>query len=175
MNLSKNILLFIIIYLSIKTTVQSQNLHISFINGVSSSYPMNEIKKIKFESDELILELNDGSIYSWNVSIICNTTYDESGSLSLESNEKNNYYNLLVFPNPTADDVVVKFKIVQSDRISFYLLNSTGTKYEFQEHEFFQPGEHIKNLNLNGLSNGVYSLIFQGTNYQVAKRLTIHK
>jgi hypothetical protein len=175
MNLSKKILLFIIIYLSINTTVQSQNLHISFINGVSSSYPMNEIKKIKFESDELILELNDGSIYSWNVSIIGNTTYDESGSLSLESNEKNNYYNILVFPNPTADDVVVKFKIVQSDRISFYLLNSTGIKYEFQEFECFEPGEHIKNLNLNGLSNGVYSLIFQGTNYQVAKRLTIHK
>jgi hypothetical protein len=136
---------------------------------------MNDINKIKYESDELILELNDGSIYSWNVSIIDNSTYDESGSLSLESDEKNNYYNMLVFPNPTSDDVVVKFKLAQSDIISFYLLNSLGIKHEYQTFELFEPGEHIKTLNLNGLSNGVYSLIFQGTNYQVSKRLTIQK
>ena len=63
--------------LSIIASVNAQTIDFNYTDGTTSSYNLNDIRKITFDVDIMNLHLWDGTIYSWDVNTIGQYEYNE--------------------------------------------------------------------------------------------------
>ncbi len=63
-----------------------------------------------------------------------------------------------VFPNPTADNINVNFMLSSNSALSCKIYNAAGMEVLNAGIENFNKGIHNKEINLSGLTNGIYLL-----------------
>lgn len=101
--------LLLLLLITITTlTVKAQDINFNFYNSNSQSYNIEDIRKITFDNNLMILHLNDGSIFTIDTETIEGNSYTQSSALS-----NINDLQINVFPNPVQNELNVS---VSSDK-----------------------------------------------------------
>ena len=139
--------IFLIFILS-SHIVAAQNLTLTLLDNTTQSFPVSNIKSLKFVSGNMVLKQNDGTITSWTIPSISNYSF---GALSTEDFivEKN---DLIVYPNPSSDIVNIKFISNIDSRIRIDIIDVNGrfiaTIYQgdYKKDHTFQWMSHHKGV-----------------------------
>ncbi len=151
--------------------LKAQSIHFNYNNGTNSSYNLQDVHKITFTADLMNLHLLDGTIYSWNVSNIGHYEYD-ANSVNVEPilDEVNNW-NLQLFPNPTRDEVQLKYNLPKEDKIQIALYDLTGKLILEKNLEIKNAGENQDSLDLRQLAAGTYICRISGERNGISKQI----
>lgn len=80
-----------------------------------------------------------------------------------------------VYPNPTIDNAVVKFNLIESDNVGVILVNSLGQTVINQNLGNMSAGEQSYLLNTESLSDGLYFLNLTVGENIITKKVVINK
>jgi hypothetical protein len=151
--------------------IQAQSIHFNFNNGTNASYNLADVRKITFSADVMNLHLQDGTIYSWNVSTIGHYEYD-ANSVNVEHllDETNNW-NLQLFPNPTSDEVQLKYNLPKEDKIQIALYDLQGKLILEKNLGSKNEGENLDNLDLRQIATGIYICRISGEKNSISKQI----
>ena len=79
-----------------------------------------------------------------------------------------------IYPNPASETVYVKLSLERPSEVSVELYSLTGMKLRSaREKDIISPGNHLINLNLNGLSTGTYIIHLKINGSSTTKLLVI--
>ncbi len=151
--------------------LEAQSIHFNYTNGTNASYNLQDVRKITFTADVMNLHLQDGTIYSWNVSTIGHYQYD-ANSVNVEPvlDEVNNW-NLQLYPNPTKDEVQLKYNLPKEDKINISLYDLTGKLVLEKNAGSKNAGENQDNLDLRQLAAGTYICRISGERNSISKQI----
>ena len=144
--------------LSFAFVLRSQSICFNFTNGTNSCFNLNELRKITFDANSMILHLWDGNMYSWNISTIDKYVYNESLSVTEEG-------HVTAYPNPSSSDVQLMFNLPKEDDIRIELFDSRGTLINEKKISNANPGLFQATLDLSQLNLGFYTLRIIGQNF----------
>lgn len=122
LNFTKNILmksLLLILFTIISLSVSAQGINFNFTDNSTQLYNIEDIRKITFDNSDMILHLNDGSIFTIDVTTIQGNSYTETSALS-----NINDLEIKVFPNPAQDYLSIETSSEESITLTIMDLNS---------------------------------------------------
>jgi hypothetical protein len=169
-NLSKAIIMLALALL-FSAGLEAQSIHFSYTNGTGAAYNLQDVRKITFTADLMNLHLQDGTITSWNVSTIGYYDYN-AYSVNVEPilDEVNNW-NLQLFPNPTKDEIQLKYNLSKDDKIQIALYELTGKLILEKNFGTKNAGENQDNLDLRQLAAGTYICRIRGERNSISKQI----
>jgi hypothetical protein len=140
----------------LNSSIFSQSIHINFLDGSISSFNLVDVSKLTFNSNLMNLQLNNGTVYSWNVSTIQHYRYDETSLLveELESNLKS--WSVELFPNPISSILMVQLNLLEYDEISIDFFDIEGKLLLHSKAEMYDKGEYHHSFDLSNLTEGTY-------------------
>ncbi len=116
--------IIILVTLLSSFVANSQTVSFFFTTGANSSYNLSDIQNITYSGDTMNLKFNFGNTVSWNVNTIDYFQYNEN---PLELIEKvNNSNSVLIYPNPTEDNINVNYTVGVSSHVQFDVLDIKG-------------------------------------------------
>jgi hypothetical protein len=115
--------LFFILFLSFSHVLVAQNLVVSLESGASYSFSVTSVRSIRFDAEDMILRLKDGTSITWNISIIEQYTFDKLNSTDQQLLEK---IDLQIFPNPSSGLVNIRFNASFEGDIKIDILDVQG-------------------------------------------------
>jgi hypothetical protein len=81
-----------------------------------------------------------------------------------------------ILPNPVNNELVIKYNILNSSQVNFYLFNSNGQLVNNDDNKkFTEQGTHTAYIGIGNLSDGMYNLILQIGNQVISKKVLIVK
>ncbi len=121
LNFTKNISmkLLLILFTIISLSVSAQGINFNFTDNTTQLYNIEDIRKITFDNSDMILYLNDGSIFTIDVTTIQGNSYTETSALS-----KINELEIKVYPNPVQDYLSIETTAKESITLTIMDLNS---------------------------------------------------
>ena len=151
--------------------LSAQSIYFDYTNDTNAAYNLSDVRKITFDADLMNLHLQDGSVFSWNVSTIGFYQYDQS-SVNVENVLQNaNAWDLKLFPNPTADELQLSYKLPKEDKIQITIFDLNG-KVVFEKNCGTQnAGENQELLDLRTIPAGAYICRISGANNQISKQI----
>ena len=159
-------LLFIAVLVAF--SIKAQSVHFNFTDGTSSSYSLEDVRKVTYDSDMMNIYLLDGSIYSWNLSAIGNYQYSDSPI---------NIANLLstweasIYPNPTNKLLHINFNLPEENEITITLFDLQGKLVVEKALGKKPPGENQEVLDISTLLNGTYICRIISENTTITKKV----
>ena len=167
---SKSLLLFVFALL-FSVSIEAQSVHFNFTNGTGAAYNLQDVRKITYSADVLNLHLIDGTISSWNVSTL--RYYDYNASLvNVEPIlDEVNSWNLQLFPNPTKEEIYLKYNLLKEDNIQITLYDLTGKLMLDKKAGAKNPGENQDSLDLRQLAAGTYICRISGERNSISKQI----
>lgn len=84
-------------------------------------------------------------------------------------------FNSSVYPNPSVDHSIIQYTLEKSERVKIILTDLTGRVVLNLANEMQSVGTHKQQLDVAGLSNGMYLVLLQTDTGQATHRLTISK
>jgi hypothetical protein len=81
----------------------------------------------------------------------------------------------VMFPNPARDMVNVNFGLETDQNVSIEIFNMIGNKIMEEELGFRGARTHNEQINISGLSNGLYFLRITAGNSQITKKLKVNQ
>jgi hypothetical protein len=143
----------------------------NFTNGTSTSYNLEDVRKITFDADVMHLHLFDGSVYSWNVSTIGHFDYNDSSVNIEEVLSLVNFWEVTVFPNPTNNLLNVQYNLPKEDLITISLYNLQGKLVVEQQFGKQAKGENQETIDITTLPAGTYICKIAGQNNIITKKV----
>lgn len=151
LNITKPISLVVFLLL-INFEVFSQNLVVTLLNNTTQSFPISNIKSIKFQSSLMILKENNGTTTSWDITNINN--YSFISALGIEDNVFVEKTSLVIFPNPATNLVNIQFDSNLNSTIKIEIIDINGRIID-QIYKGEHQGDQIYKWNSN-VQKGVY-------------------
>lgn len=133
-------------------TVNAQDINFNFTNGSSESYNIEDIRKITFDNNLMILHLTDGSVYTIDTETIEGNSYTESALSNINQIEIN------VFPNPVQNELNVS---VSSDKPVTITILDQNSKTIIETNNFtidvsnLTPATYIVIVKVNNITKSV--------------------
>jgi hypothetical protein len=151
--------------------LRAQSIHFNYTDGTNASYNLADVRKITFDADVMNLHLLDGSVYAWNVSTIGYYEYDESSLNVQEWLNNANYWQVVVFPNPTSTNLNVRYNLPMEDEITIALFDMQGKLILEKKMGNKISGEHQETLDLKDLPQGSYVCRITGKQNSITKQV----
>jgi PKD repeat protein len=104
----------------------------------------------------------------------CSDTSIFNVSIALSVEELMGIANVVVYPNPTSDEVFVSFDNQNGNAMQVELVDQLG-RVVYSENEIQQIGFNKIGLNLSQVSDGMYSVLLHSGNNTIAKRIIVRK
>lgn len=158
-------------FLLIGTTSFAQSIHFNYKDGTSTSYNLEDVRKINFDADVMNLHLWDGSIYAWNVSTIGFYQYDETSMNVQEWLNHANAWDVILFPNPTSNTLNIRYNLPKADQISIALYDMQGKLMLEKRLGKKNSGEHTESIDLNDLIKGTYVCRISSQQSSITKQI----
>jgi hypothetical protein len=149
----------------------AQSIHFNYTDGTNASYNLEDVRKITFDADVMILHLLDGSVYAWNVSTIGYYQYDETLVNVQEWLNNANAWEMAVYPNPANSILNIRFQLPKEDNISIALIDIQGKLLLYKNLGNKAVGEHQETFDLNGIPQGTYICRISGQKNTITKQL----
>lgn len=143
------------------TTLQAQSIFINNEDGTTSNYSLEEVQRITFENESLVLLLFSGTEFSFSLTDLANYSYDTTLSAT-HFIQQAKYLDFSVYPNPVKDIANVQFYLVSSTQLTYRLLDLQGRIILESPKEQFNQGKNNFSFSLEAFSAGTYILQIQG-------------
>ena len=167
LNLAASMLVFI----GTLTTSTGQSIFFNYTDGASSTYALEDVRKIDFSGDLMNLHLFDGTVYSWNISSVNFYEYQPEVPLLIEDwLGKANDSQVKVFPNPANGEQTVALVLAKEEQMLLQVLDATGKLVMERQLGILSKGEHSFPLGFNGAA-GQYTLVLRNDHFSVSKKL----
>ena len=153
---------------STATIINAQTIDFSFTNGNTSSYNLQDVRKITFDSDIMNLHLLDGNVYSWNIGAIGHYEYNE-GTVQLI--ELINKMNVQLFPNPSEDILNISYSISNEDKVIVDIYDARGELILMKNIGLQTKGPNQITIDISDVSRGNYSCRLTVGNLSVIKKM----
>ena len=161
--------LFTAIYFAVSADAQS--IYFNYSDGTNAAYNLADIRKITFDVDLMQLHMNDGSIFSRNVSTIGHYQYSES-AVNVENLLSDlNDWKLQVFPNPTADALNLRYYLPKDDKITITIFDLQGKLILEQVAGEKLSGENQDIFDLRQIAAGTYICRISGKSNSISKQI----
>ncbi len=118
------------------------------------------------------------NIYSINInSVKSNFSIDSICGLDFKLLKKKNIpiTNLIIFPNPTSDEINFNFNSIKDGVLKINVLTQNGTEIQEFPHIKYVTGDNKIKVRLNNLASGSYYLKISSQEYQELFKLNIIK
>jgi hypothetical protein len=149
----------------------AQSIYFDYSDGTNAAYNLADIRKITFNVDLMQLHMNDGSIFSRNVSTIGHYQYSES-SVNVENLLADlNDWNLQVFPNPTTDELNLRYHLPKEDKITLSIFDLQGKLILEQVAGEKLSGENQDIIDLRQIAAGTYICRISGKSNSISKQI----
>ena len=149
----------------------AQSIYFNYNDGTNAAYNLADIRKITFDVDLMQLHMNDGSIFSRNVSTIGHYQYSES-SVNVENLLSDlNDWKLQLFPNPTADALNLRYHLPKDDKISILIFDLQGKLILEQVAGEKLSGENHDIIDLRQIAAGTYICRISGKSNSISKQI----
>ncbi len=79
------------------------------------------------------------------------------------------------YPNPTSSYTSIPLKLTSGSPIMVNIYDLSGKKITTLNQGFLQAGAHLVKLNLDALSNGIYSYTVEGNDFILQEKLIVNK
>ena len=150
---------------------QAQNVYFNFSDGTTATFAMEEMRKVDFNADVMNVYLWNGSVYAWNVSVI-NSFEPEPNPAGVEDVQPAfNAMDILLFPNPSGGDVLLRYNLPKEDEIHYALFDAGGKLITESKLGIQAAGDYQQMLDLSNCAAGNYFLRFSGKNSTISKVL----
>ncbi|MDA9986566.1 T9SS type A sorting domain-containing protein [Crocinitomicaceae bacterium] len=148
--------------LSIIASVNAQTIDFNYTDGTTSSYNLNDIRKITFDVDVMNLHLWDGTIYSWDVNTVGQYEYNE-GTVGVL--EELNELQLTIFPNPAEDLLNLNFHNTNQGKMIMELYDIAGNMVLRRDFIELGSGLNQQSIDVSEIKSGIYNcrLIFENS------------
>ncbi|MEY3237774.1 MAG: hypothetical protein RI883_1875 [Bacteroidota bacterium] len=151
----------------------SQNVLFTFNDESQIDYNVNQIEKINFDNNFMLVHLTDATIISWDLSIIKNYTHTESG-LGVSINSPLNIDpKFSLFPNPTDGLLTVSYDVLTPSMVKILIYNIDG-KLCFEKTTTHEVSENkIIDVQLTNFESGTYRCVVESLTQRMSKQFTI--
>ena len=150
-------------------SAQPVQLFIRFNDGSLSAYPLVEVKKISYENDFLMLQLNNGTFYSWAATTIDHYKYDNTTSVKGISTSPNPW-ELKAIPNPSEGRQLLHFRLPSGGDAVLKVFDVAGMTVYEKQHNKLPAGEQELVLDWPAVP-GNYRLHLQTKDFSVSKAI----
>lgn len=150
---------------------QAQSIYFNYTDGSNAAYNLADIRKITFDVDLMQLHMNDGSIFSRNVSTIDNYQYSESIVNTENLLRDLNDWKLQLFPNPTADALNLRYYLPKDDKINISIFDLQGKLILEKVAGEKLSGENQDILDLRQIAAGTYICRISGKSNSISKQI----
>ena len=175
------------------TITQPNALHVTKLTGFNSAYPGGAILVVSggtmpylyswstnpVQTTDTVLNLTPGVIYNWavidsNNCIVADTImiYDITTGLSTTGNNSGTV-SLNAYPNPSANHLTISANLSGAQAFEIRVVDATG-KIVFTESQL-NLSSYNKTIDVNGLSNGMYTLQVVTGDRIYSKRVVVQK
>ena len=166
------LILIYVICLNVQVSF-SQYLVINFNNDSQLEYDIQEIEKVRFENDFMMLYLNNETIVSWGISLINNYYHNESGlgmtiNSTLLLDPKVN-----LFPNPSTGSFNLTYTLFNPAEIKVMIFNAEGKCCYENVSQQSEKGEVSLVIELENPVNGNYSCVIETDQQRITKPIII--
>jgi hypothetical protein len=167
-------LYYLSICLLLAISTQAQQVHFNFTDGNQSSYGLQDVSQITFSGEMLNLEMEGGTIYSWNINTITNFMYSGTSTGVDEALSSLNSLNLNLHPNPTDSNLKLTYNLKENARLNVAIHSVDGklVKQLFDGEQ--RAGEQIMDADLSDLNAGVYICRISSNDFAVSKKLLLN-
>lgn len=167
----KKFSILILILITFKSVLSSQNIYIDFTNNTNTSYSLSDVKKITYTGDVMNLHFNDGSLFNCNVSTINHFEFDQI-PLSINSQSKNsNLLEFNIYPNPVYDSLHFSFSLIEDDYIGFDILDMQGKTIIASQPIIYKIGKNQDTIDISILKPGIYVCCLKREERYFSKRI----
>lgn len=104
----------------------------------------------------------------------CSDTVVFNVSITVSVEELMGIANVVVYPNPTSDELFVSFDNQTGNDMQIELVDQLG-RVIYSENEIQQIGFNKIGLNLSHVSDGIYSVLIHSGNNTITKRIIVRK
>jgi hypothetical protein len=109
--------------------------------------------------------------------VVSNVIYQDSlrdTLFQVDVPELQNISGTQVFPNPASGNCTVSYQVANSGQVDMYMIDLAGRRVKTITNGYQSAGEHLQQVNLQGLNSGMYFLqIISGTS-AVTKKIVIN-
>ena len=136
--------------------VSSNSINITMPFTVSNSLPYSQLTNNKH----------------WYISSVLKFKVPGSGNVSILTNGSENASNSIIFPNPAKNNTNLLLELNENTSVDLVILNTMGQVLKAMKIQG-QIGENNVNLDLNGMSTGIYIVNVKVGNSLSTKKLII--
>ncbi len=162
----------ILMIICINLKLSAQSLNVNSQSGSNSSYSLQDVRRLTFENLNLVVLLNDGNSYSFPLATLSNYRYD--GSIANIEDLLNNAkdWQILIFPNPTQNEIKIQFSLDNEEEISFSISDLSGKVLTSKNLGLQSIGEHLYVTSIQDLPKGNYVLRINRKESSFIKNIT---
>jgi hypothetical protein len=151
----------------------SQYLVINFSDGSQLDYGIQQVEKVRFENDFMLLHLTDETIVSWGLGLIQNYFHSESG-LGMTINSPLNLDPIVtVFPNPSNGAFNLTYNLFHPAEVKITVFNNDGKVIFEKTIQHNQHGEQQLMIQLETPAKGAYSCLIETDQLRVIKKIIV--
>lgn len=131
---------------------KAQNLLVTLTSGTIESFPVEQVRSIKFGTCTMIVNEINGTTSSWNLDVVESYSFDQETS-SIDVKVENTSFH--VYPNPSLDVVQIIYDNSNTSEISISLLDVNGKEIQ-QIYAGQHLGKQTYTTNVSDLLAGTY-------------------
>jgi hypothetical protein len=138
--------------------ITAQNLNVNNQNGSISSYALQDVRRLTFENSNMIVLLFNGNNFSFPLAALSNYRYNGSVADLEELLFNANDWQLMVFPNPTSDQLTIRFSLINEEEIGYSISDLSGKILLSNSLGLQTTGDHSFAISICDLPKGNYIL-----------------
>ncbi|MGL4332171.1 MAG: phosphodiester glycosidase family protein [Bacteroidales bacterium] len=121
----------------------------------SDEFPLN-FNKLNFMLDDRAMNAASYSIYLQSAK----AKYGDS-NLEVSVPQSSEVEGIILFPNPVADEITLKYDLTKRSLISFLICSMDGRICKSVSKDLLEPGTYTDRFNVSDLKSGIYLLIIK--------------
>lgn len=161
-----SIAFLLLILFSSYSYCQQEFIHFHFNDNSTSVFSIEEVQKIDFDNDQLILHQTNGTVVSWDIDVIDYYSYNDDVT-GIESATENKL-SMSVFPNPSSSQLHINYNLLSNQEAVLTILNVEGKVIEI--FNLNQVSKSTKQIDVSAYPAGQYFVRIDGAKFSLSKR-----
>jgi len=151
--------------------VISQSIFVNNQDQTSSSYSIEDVQRLTFENNQMILRLFNGTEFSFDLTDLDNYRYEDETMSTENFLAQANAWELTTYPNPSKDMVNISFNLIDASPITYQIFDIKGRKILEKKLPMLSQGKNNIEVSLGHLASGTYLLQLATDRVKISRKL----